>query len=84
MTKPKVPTTKAKAFGQAPKAGRAKAPPATPLSKAAGQRPQPSPANDQAPTATNAPRIPFKSQAHLYQPPEAANGDDDAMGQEQD
>ncbi|MFM9967313.1 MAG: hypothetical protein ACKVQK_02745 [Burkholderiales bacterium] len=80
MTKPKVPTTKAKPFGQAPGAGRAKAPPPTPQRKAPG-RPGANGPGDAAPSTA---RIPFKAQSRVFQPPQAANGDDDAMGQPQD
>ena len=83
MTKPKVPTAKAKAFGQAPKADRAQA--RAPLSRRQ-TGPQrlakggPTPSADYAERVL---RIPFKNQSHIYQPPEAAAGDDDIMGQQQ-
>jgi hypothetical protein len=83
MTKPKVPTTKAKTFGQAPKAGRAKPQPSSPLHKGARQRPLHQAASDSASAATNTPRVPFNSQRHIDQPPAATSGDDDTMGERQ-
>ena len=87
MTKPKDPTNMAEDFGQAPEAGRAEV--LTPSSQrhAALQWPLLTPERGELPSsadAVNAPRTPFKSQSRIYQPPEAARGDDDAMGQPQD
>lgn len=85
MTKPRVPTTKAKTFGQAPKAGHR---PNSPSPRREQSQPLPPLAPDgtrQVPfdEAVTEPRVPF-ARRHANEPPnESAKGDDDAMNQPQ-
>ncbi len=85
MTKPRVPNTKAKAFGPPPKAGATKPTPSS-------QRPQKQQDPPLSPDGTRRvpadeamtePRVPF-IRRHVDEPPtEAAKGDDDVMSQSQ-
>jgi hypothetical protein len=85
MTKPRVPNTKAKTFGQAPKAGNR---PHASTSRRAQTQSLPPLAPDgtrQVPfdEAVTEPRVPF-ARRHSNEPPtESAKGDDDAMNQPQ-
>lgn len=85
MTKPPVPNTKAKAFGQIPKAGTAKPTPSS-------QRPQKQQVPPAAPDKTRGvpfdeavtvPRVPFIRRHSSDPPTESAKGDDDVMNQPQ-
>jgi len=86
MTKPSVPTRKAKGFGAAPKAGAA---PATPSSRRPQQQQVPpalpaTPAHAAFDEAMTEPRVPFIRRRSSNEPPaEAAKGDDDVMNQAQ-
>ena len=85
MTKPPVPNTKAKAFGQAPKAGAARP---TPSSQRPQKRQVPPAAPDPSPQvpfdeAVTVPRVPFIRRYSGDPPVESAKGDDDVMNQPQ-
>ena len=85
MTKPRVPNTRAKTFGQAPEAGNR---PNAPSSRRpqAQQRPPLTPdGTRQVPfdEAVTEPRVPFVRRHSSEPPTESAKGDDDAMNQPQ-
>ena len=86
MTKPSVPTSKAKASSPAPKAGNTKSVPPSSQRPQKNQTPRTAPDPSRrvpADEAVTVPRVPFKKQSKSYQFPEAAQGDDDVMSQQQ-
>ena len=85
MTKPPVPNTKAKTFGQAPKAGAAKP---TPSSRRPPKQQLPPAAPDprlRVPfdEALTVPRVPFIRRHSGDPPAESTKGDDNVMNQSQ-
>ena len=85
MTKMRVPNSKAKTFGRAPKAGATQTTPSS-------RRPQAQQVTPMAPDGTHRvpfdeavtePRVPFSRPHSKQPPPEAAEGDDDVMSQPQ-
>lgn len=85
MTKPPVPNTKAKTFGQAPKAGAAK-----PTPSSQRRQKQQVPPTAPKPTrgvpfdeAVTVPRVPFIRRHSSDPPVETAKGDDDVINQPQ-
>ena len=86
MTKPSVPTSKAKPFGPAPKVGNTKSVPPSSQRPQTNQKPRSKPTGGPrvpADEAVTVPRVPFGKQSRAHQVPEAAKGNDDVMSQPQ-